>query len=350
MNGSFRKKPNGSWELRVWIDMPDGSHIQKSFCRRTKALAKAAYEEFIEKGKQQKESRQTVEGWGKEWLELKRGSVSYRTYANYELYCNKYVLPAIGKKQIAKVTPADIEHLMGRASHLSKSARHHIFITVDQIMKSAVRNGLRQQNPCEGLSVKAEAPLKKIEWFSLDEIQTIIKNLDKPFGVAIALMLYTGLRSEEIMGLRWGDINQKEKTITVRRAVTRVAKGEFLPVERSKNDKVRIVTYGDELAMWLKSAPKTSIYVVPAIRSGGYMTPGSFRRQYDKFFAGLPIRKLSPHKLRHTYATYLIKGGAELRAVQTLLGHSSVSVTEIYTHVDTSDQRRATQKLAYADS
>ena len=80
------------------------------------------------------------------------------------------------------------------------------------------------------------------------------------------------------------------------------------------------------------------------------MTPGSFRRQYDKFFAGLPIRKLSPHKLRHTYATYLIKGGAELRAVQTLLGHSSVRVTEIYTHVDTSDQRRATQKLAYADS
>ena len=57
-------------------------------------------------------------------------------------------------------------------------------------------------------------------------------------------MLYTGLRSEEIMGLRWGDINQKEKTITVRRVVTRVAKGEFLPVERSKNDKVRILPMG----------------------------------------------------------------------------------------------------------
>ena len=80
------------------------------------------------------------------------------------------------------------------------------------------------------------------------------------------------------------------------------------------------------------------------------MTPGSFRRQYDKFFSDLPIRKLSPHKLRHTYATYLIKGGAELRAVQTLLGHSSVRVTEIYTHVDTREQRRAKPKLAYADS
>jgi site-specific recombinase XerD len=59
------------------------------------------------------------------------------------------------------------------------------------------------------------------------------------------------------------------------------------------------------------------------------------------------VRRLSPHKLRHTYATYLIKGGAELRAVQTLLGHSSIKVTEIYTHVDTEDRRRAAEMLAY---
>mgnify|MGYP000317416689 CR=1 FL=1 len=63
--------------------------------------------------------------------------------------------------------------------------------------------------------------------------------------------------------------------------------------------------------------------------------------------AGLSGRGFSPHKLRHTYATYLIKGGAELRAVQTLLGHSSVKVTEIYTHVDTEDRRRAAEMLAY---
>ena len=60
-----------------------------------------------------------------------------------------------------------------------------------------------------------------------------------------------------------------------------------------------------------------------------------------------PIIPSAPHKLRHTYATYLIKGGAELRAVQTLLGHSSVKVTEIYTHVDTEDRRKATAQLAY---
>lgn len=77
------------------------------------------------------------------------------------------------------------------------------------------------------------------------------------------------------------------------------------------------------------------------------MTPGSFRRQYKTFFDVLPVRKLSPHKLRHTYATYLIRGGAELRAVQSILGHQSVGVTEIYTHINVEDQRRAADKLAY---
>ena len=74
---------------------------------------------------------------------------------------------------------------------------------------------------------------------------------------------------------------------------------------------------------------------------------GSSSRQYETFFADLPVRKLSPHKLRHTYATYLVRGGAELRAVQSILGHQSVGVTEIYAHVNVEDQRRAAGKLAY---
>lgn len=77
------------------------------------------------------------------------------------------------------------------------------------------------------------------------------------------------------------------------------------------------------------------------------MTPGSFRRQYETFFADLPVRMLSPHKLRHTCATYLVRCSAELRAVQSIPGHQSVGVTEIYTHVNVGDQRRATGKLAY---
>ena len=164
MNGSFRKKPNGSVELRVWLDMTDGSHVQKSFCRRTRALAKAAYEEFLERGKEAQAHRQTVAGWGQEWLERKEKSVKYRTYANYELYFNHYILPALGKMQLSKLHQSDIERMMGNAAHLSKSARHHIFITIDQIMKSAVINGLCSRNPCDGIKIKPDTTFKHIEF------------------------------------------------------------------------------------------------------------------------------------------------------------------------------------------
>ena len=346
MEGTFRKRGD-SWEFRVMAELPDGTRLRKTFCRRTKTLAKAAYENWMQHKTEQIAKRKTVAVWGEEWLEIKRDSVSYRTYQNYELYWRNHIKPALGKKQLDQVKPIDIEKLLAVTSHLSKSARHHIYITVNQIMKATVQNELCRKNPCDAVNVAADEPLRAIQVFSLDEIQTILRHLDKPFGTAIALMLFAGLRSEEIMGLRWGDINQKEQVITVRRVVTRVAKGEYAPVERTKNGKVRHIPYGDELAAHLKQTQKTSIYVVPAVR-GGYMTPGSFRRQYETFFADLPVRKLSPHKLRHTYATYLVRGGAELRAVQTILGHQSIGVTEIYTHINVDDQRRAASKLAYS--
>lgn len=345
MEGTFRKRGD-SWEYRVMGELSDGTRIRKTFCRRTKTLAKAAYDEWLMHKDEQITKRKTVAGWGEEWLDIKRDSVSYRTYQNYELYWNKHIKPALGKKQLDQVKPIDIAKLLAATSHLSKSARHHIYITINQIMKSAVQSDLCRKNPCEAVSIAAEDPLHAIQVFSPDEVQTIIKNLNRPFGTAIALMLYAGLRSEEVMGLRWGDIDQNEQVITVQRVITRIAKGEYAPIERTKNGKVRYIPYGDELAAQLKHTPKASIYVVPAARSG-YMTPGSFRRQYDNFFTDLPIRKLSAHKLRHTYATYLIRGGAELRAVQTMLGHQSVGVTEIYTHVNVEDQRRAAHKLAY---
>lgn len=345
-NGSYRKKPNGSFELRVSIELPDGTRMQKSFCRKTKLLAKAAYEDYIKNGDKKRRVRTTVKGWGDEWLELKKGAVSFRTYANYESYYKNHIVPTLGELQLNKVLPADVERMLSDRRHLGTSARHHIFITINQIMQSAVRNFLCDRNPCQGITLPSSEPIKVANIFSIAEIQEIVAHLHRPFGLAVALMLYAGLRSEEVMGLRWNDVDMTERTITVRRVITRTEKGVYEPIERTKSGKVRYVPFGDSLFVLLKTAAKTSIYVVPSIK-GGHLTANSFRKQYDKFFETIDVRKLSPHKCRHTYATYLIRGGADLRSIQSILGHQSVGVTEIYTHIDISDQRRASQKLAY---
>ena len=109
------------------------------------------------------------------------------------------------------------------------------------------------------------------------------------------------------MGLRWNDIDQENRTITIRRVVTRVANRRICARGNDHRATVSVLSLtAIQLAAHLRAAPRTSIYVVPAVR-GGYVTPGSSRRQYDNFFKVLTVRRLSPHKLRHTYATYLIQ-------------------------------------------
>ena len=69
---------------------------------------------------------------------------------------------------------------------------------------------------------------------------------------------------------------------------------------------------------------------------GGILTDRSVRRVLDKYISQLAIRKnVSPHTIRHTFATHLLEHGADLRAVQELLGHANLSTTQIYTHVTT---------------
>jgi len=90
-------------------------------------------------------------------------------------------------------------------------------------------------------------------------------------------------------------------------------------------------------------------------RNGEYThhTHDSFKVIFDGFFADLnatletPLPRITPHKCRHTFATYLIQGGADIRYVQELLGHSTITTTEIYTQVDVDSLRDNIAKLKY---
>lgn len=343
--GSFREKGSGV-EFRINIELPSGEIVRKSFYGKNKSAAQQAYQRYLAKGGNlTPSSSETVGEWGQLWLNAKKGTVSYRTWANYELYFKNHIQRELGGVKLKELKPIAIETMLAYRSEMSASSRHQIMVTLNQIMKSAVRNGKCQQNPCEGISVKADKEMK-IEVFEPDEITIIMKNINRPFGTAVALMLYTGCRSEEIMALRWNDIDLKQNIITIRRVITKTDKGVFEPVERTKSGKIRSVGIPDRLHEILKQTPKTSIYVVPD-SDGGYLNNHSFRWRYNKFFDGLPVRKLSPHKCRHTYATYLLRGGADLRAIQGALGHQSVSVTEIYTHVTVNEQTKISSVLSY---
>ena len=103
-----------------------------------------------------------------------------------------------------------------------------------------------------------------------------------------------------------------------------------------------------------KRIPKKGLFVFTGARQP-FCTPDIYRRHYDQVFKDYnadstlegTIRNLSPHKCRHTFASFLLEGGANIRAVQDQLGHARISTTEIYTHVDEDAMKKNVLKLGY---
>ena len=133
----------------------------------------------------------------------------------------------------------------------------------------------------------------------------------------------TGCRISEALSVRWGDID--------------ISKGSL--VVSGKGSKERLVILGAPAraaleALRAETGAGGEDAVFPDFKTGGAMSARLAERRMKKYLAaaGLPA-DLSPHKLRHSFATHLLDAGADLRSVQEMLGHSSLSTTQIYTHV-----------------
>ncbi len=168
---------------------------------------------------------------------------------------------------------------------------------------------------------------------SLDEVDRLIAapDVSTPRGLRdramIELLYATGLRVSELVGLRAADLNLEAGHLTC----------------TGKGAKQRLVPMGDQAVAWVRrylrdARPallkrKTSTRLFVNARGGGLSRVGFWKLlRAHGVRAGLP-RGLSPHVLRHSFATHLLDRGADLRAIQMMLGHADLSTTQIYTHV-----------------
>ena len=209
-----------------------------------------------------------------------------------------------------------------------------------------VADGDPERDPTEGITVARALPGLP-RYLSPDEVERLLAAPDdSPRGQrdrAMLEMLYaTGLRVSELVGLRLTDaVPPRDGSPGY---VTVIGKG----------DKARIVPYGEVAAGWIRSwlrdgrqhllgtgtGRPDSVWLFVTAR-GGAMTRQRFwqivRARGEE--AGI-TRRFSPHVLRHSFATHLLERGADLRSLQQMLGHASVSTTQIYTHVTEERLRR----------
>ena len=193
--------------------------------------------------------------------------------------------------------------------------------------------GHRQDNPA--VDVRAPRAWKTLPKFlSPDEVDKLLGAPDtsQPRGIRdralIELLYATGLRVSEMVNLRQQDLNLEGGYLTC----------------FGKGRKQRLVPIGDEASAWLRRyiregrplllGKRSSPRLFVNARGGAALTRVGFwkiLKSHGKQ-AGLP-RTLSPHVLRHSFATHLLERGADLRAIQMMLGHSDLSTTQIYTHI-----------------
>jgi integrase/recombinase XerC len=216
--------------------------------------------------------------------------------------------------------------------------------TLRTFFRYLVREGFLTCNPAEGLSTpKVSSYLPKT--LSVDEAHALMERgygstlLDLRDRAIVELLYSSGLRVSELTGLDVGALDLREQLV---RVLGKGRKERIVPVGRKAYE--ALVTYLEARGM-----PDAEDPLFVNAR-GGRLTTRSVQRnlKFRLIKAGL-IKDISPHALRHSFATHLLDGGADLRAIQELLGHASLSTTQKYTQVSV-DQLMAVYDKAHPRS
>lgn len=227
-----------------------------------------------------------------------------------------------------------VDHLLVRRylaslhQHLAKSSIGRKLAAIRAFFKYLVREGIVTKNPAELIATPKKAKTLPYH-LNIDEVTALVEapnegSLLSLRDRAILETLYScGIRVSELTGLDVGGVDLAELLVKV----------------LGKGGKERIVPLGSyaatALAAYLsaRGGPSPDAPLLTNAR-GGRLTSRSVARIVDKYIRQLAaMKKISPHTLRHTFATHLLEGGADLRAIQELLGHASLSTTQKYTHV-----------------
>ncbi len=266
------------------------------------------------------------------WLE---DGLSKNTLNSYRFDLNLFSLWLIEnlKKNFLEVSQADIQQYLAFKFPTSKSRSiSRLLATLRRLYKYLLRENkisidptLEIQSPKISKSLPKSLSEEDIEaLLSAPDIKTSSGLRDKAM---LELLYACGLRVSELVNILLTELSMTEGVIRV----------------TGKGSKTRLVPMGEEAVDWIKKyinegrkdilKQQTSKYLFITIR-GGAMTRQAFWHLIKRYSIIAKIKKpMSPHILRHAFATHLINHGADLRVVQMLLGHSDISTTQIYTHV-----------------
>lgn len=244
---------------------------------------------------------------------------------------------AVGKEP-KDVAPEDIISYFAETTALSKRSQARVLSSLHSFYKWMILEGEMTDNPSDAIEApKLGKYLPAV--LSVEEVERLIAavDLDSAFGKRDRAMLETlyglGLRVSELISLRISSIWTEQGFVSV---IGKGDKQRLVPLGGMARDAIR-----DYLEVRGPAADRESSDILFLNRFGRALTRIAVFKMIKAYAVKAGISKeISPHTLRHSFATHLIENGADLRAVQEMLGHESILTTEIYTHIDSSTWQR----------
>lgn len=277
-----------------------------------------------------------------EYLEIERGR-SLKTVENYERYLDKF-LRFVKTDDPLKLTEEQVREFRlwlnrqpgtrvgSRMEPMKRKTQNYYLIAVRAFLKYLRRRGVESISP-ERIEL-AKVPERSLDLISPAELTRLLAAPDtntiqgKRDRALLELLFSTGLRVSELCSLSIDDVDLTRDEFSI----------------RGKGDRIRVVFLSDTAKLTIKEYIKArkdmsdALFVQhgknPNVDRDAHLSTRAVQRIMKRYAAEAGItRKVTPHVIRHSFATDLLSNGADLRSVQALLGHAHIGTTQIYTHV-----------------
>lgn len=353
--GSIRKRSDNRWECRVMDGYTDdGRPKVRSFYGKTKNEVRKKFEEFrssknagIDVNK-----KYTFAEWSAIWFESHKSKITPTTQEGYK-YTLRLLDSYFGDRMLDEIKPLDVETFLqglrdeGRSDSTLAQCRGMLF----QILHKAEANDLVRKNAAfYAEKMRSQNPVKPKEAFTAEEVRLLMEKLPMDrMGMSIRLMLGTGMRTQEILALEPRHIHEDGSIIEIRQA-TNMVKGTTVVGRPKSRDSYRDIPIPPNLrwcAIQLRNTDKKYIWEVG--KKDSPCNSSYFRDRYKQMLQQVDgVRVLNPHNCRHTYISQMQNLGVDMDTIKSIAGHSTVTMTQHYLHVQEKIRMEAVEKFSEA--
>lgn len=359
--GNLRKKivTRGGKTYEYWegrIEIPsEGKRVQRSITGKTQKEVRQKMTEVLNslnKGTYQAPNKITVETWFKEWLDtFVAGKVKPYTLTGYDVVIRNHVNPNLGAMQLQVVNGTHIQRMYNKMLDNGTAPKtiKNVGAVMHKAFSVAVKQGMIAVNPCDNAELPAMQQ-HEIKPLSDADIPNFLEAIEgDPMCNAYALCLFAGLREGECLGLSWSQVDFDRRQITINQQLQKDKSkgGEYYIAPFTKSSKPRTIKLAPIAVDYLRREQKRQATnklqagqmwsntnnLVFTNETGGNLKIFTFYSHFKRIAAKIGRSDARPHDLRHTAATVAIASGADVKSVQSMLGHATASFTlNVYAH------------------